>query len=197
MAKNSFLYCWTTALISLTFLNFRSCGAGNLTRASCDMSSPVRTKGAPSTNDEFCWQYFDEDSYYTFYPEDCAADESLNCCDGVCQCCDGRPCVDDSDSNCYDLQISGGGSSSDGCRISNAPRRRCTENFGGKAVKNYSDEDCWNEEYPYLNCCDGECVCCRASNLCPDDREDACENEHPPKSGGGSRTRKNNGTIIL
>ncbi|CAL8098658.1 unnamed protein product [Orchesella dallaii] len=162
MARNIPLYCWITVLISLTFLNRASCAAGNLTRLTCDSSeAPVRAKGVPSKADEVCKQYINGDYFHTYSKEDCNEDGSLNCCDGVCNCCDGPSCTDNT---CYALEISGGGSSSNGC--GSASRERCTEYDRGKAVKNYSKYDC-PREYPYLNCCGGECICCRASDVCP------------------------------
>ncbi|CAL8098668.1 unnamed protein product [Orchesella dallaii] len=197
MARNIPLYCWIAALISLTFLNHASCAAGNLTRLTCNYSlgAPARAKGVPSKADEVCKQYIDWDYFHTYSKEDCNEGESLSCCEGVCNCCNGPTCTDDT---CYALQITGGGSSSDDCGTWNdapAARGSCMGPARGNGVKNYSEDDC-PREYPYLNCCGGECICCRASNVCPVNGISG-ECESPPKFGGGSGAPKHNGTITV
>ncbi|CAL8098655.1 unnamed protein product [Orchesella dallaii] len=85
----------------------------------------------------------------------------------------------------------------DGCGIRDgAPPAggSCTAPAKGNAVKNYSEDDCPMTS-PYLNCCDGQCICCRARNECPVYARRYTECERPARFGEGSGAPKQNGTI--
>ncbi|CAL8098665.1 unnamed protein product [Orchesella dallaii] len=144
----------------------------------CDSATPARAKGVPSKSDEVCKQYIDGDYFHTYSKEDCNEDDSLSCCEGVCNCCKGPTCTNDT---CDALQIVGGESSSLTCDSATPARAKgvpsksdevCKQYIDGDYFHTYSKEDC-NED-DSLSCCEGVCNCCKGPT-CTNDTCDALQ----------------------